>query len=860
MTKRSRAKARIAVVLLLAIALLLLPEAGAGAPVRPGPVARIYSGNSFTGIVFERGEARVSMAGPGALHVRVMPKAGATPFPSFSVMESVVEKAVPFEEAEDKVTFSTGLLTLVVHKSDGRMEIQDASGAVIISEPPGGGVFFDGKKWAGCKKLSPVGERYFGFGEKTGPLDKRGLKMVMWNSPGPLVGERPLPFTNNLDPLFNPDRDQLYQSHPFFMAIRGGKAHGLFFDNTFRSEFDMAKSDAGTYEFKAGGGDVNYWVLAGPTPKDVLLHYGSVVGTTPLPPLWGIGYHQGRVSYRTADRVRELRDGFIQNDVPLDAIHLDVDHMDGYRVFTIDRSRFPDPAGLIEELKTGGPRSGSTAEGPKQGGGVRTVAIVSLGVKVEPGYQVYDQGITNGYFFRGDKNEPFTAMAWPGAVHFPDFFRPEVGAWWAGLHKFYLDLGVDGFTYDMNEPAGVARRISILDFDIPLREVDWEKGRHGRPPDLVGHDRIHNVYALLQLKAAHQGALEMRPGKRPFLITRAGFAGIQRYALVWTGDNPSTWDSFATTIPMLLNMGLSGIAFAGADVGGFSGSPSKELYARWIEAGAFYPFCRTHTAANMPDQEPWSFGPEVTEIARRSIKLRYALLPYTYSAFEESSRTNWPVMRPLLLEFPQDSKAYDIEDQYMWGEWLMAAPVVEKGREKREVYFPAGTWYDWNTGERIEGPATREVDAPLGRLPLYVRAGAIIPMAPEMSHTGQMRWDPLTVAVFPDGAATSFTLYEDDGESFRYKDGAWARTTFHWRRIDGGVEIRVDPRQGAYNPGREKLNLRIHGQSPEAKALWIGPDGKTTQALAATYDKTTAAWLIQIDCIQGGQAVRLIGQ
>jgi len=804
-------------------ACLILAGPALSEPVFLGPVTEVSESDSWVAIECAGARVRVSRSGDGLLRVRVTDEPEFESFKSFALRPGLVEQRPGLEDRGGELRLEAGLLTLVIDKATGRMDVLDAEGKPLVTEPPDGGVYFDGDE-AGCIKAASPGEHYYGFGEKTGPLDKRGTRMVMWTSDMP----------------HNEKKDPLYQAHPYYMAVNQGRAYGVFFDNTFKSVFDMGAADHDRVRFLAKDGEMNYWVIAGPRPEDVLRRYGDLVGTMPLPPLWGLGNHQCRWSYKTEERVREIRDAFQENRIPVDAIYLDIHYMRGYRVFTFNGDRFPDPAGLVSEL---------------EGDGIKTVVIVDPGIKIDPDYHAYVEMMEKRYYVKHEDGGPFKARVWPGKVHFPDFYRPEVRQWWGRMHEFYTDKGIAGIWNDMNEPAGWARDIRVLDYMVPVGDVDWLKMRHG--DEMAPHARIRNVYALLENQATYAGLLEQRPDERPFIITRSGYPGVQRYALIWTGDNFSSWGSLQTSIPMILNMGMSGLAFVGADVGGFGGAPSKELFARWVELGIFYPFSRNHTSANMPDQEPWAFGRQITDISRELINTRYRLLPYTYTMFEKSSRVNAPVMRPLVFEFPADERVSAIQDQFMWGDDLMVAPLLKKGRNKRKVYFPQGSWYDFRTGEKYEGPAEVEVDAPLGKPPIFARAGAIIPLAPVMMNTGEKPWDPLTVLVFPAEHPSSFTLYEDDGSSFDYKKGEWARTTFKMTPGERGLEIVVEPVRGSFDPQRETVEFRIMGEEKSAKVSCLTPEGGPLPGSQATCEAGTGAWIVKAPWKKQGMVVKL---
>ncbi|MCL5039579.1 MAG: glycoside hydrolase family 31 protein [Firmicutes bacterium] len=685
------------------------------------------------------------------------------------------------EEAPNEVRVGTGEMTVVAQLVPFHLAFYDPSGQLIGRDDPEGGIFWRGSR-VGCWKELPTEEQYYGLGEKTGFLGRRGRRVIMWN-------------TDNLPHL--PTSDPLYQSIPFLLALREGKAYGIYFNNTWRSYFDLGKESAARYGFYADGGELDYYFFYGPHPKKVIERYSQVTGRAPLPPRWALGYQQSRYSYYPDSAVRAIARQFRERDIPADVLYLDIHYMDEYRVFTWDRERFPDPGGLLRELSELG---------------LKVVTIVDPGVKKEAGYRIHDQGMAEGYFCRYPNGEPFVGEVWPGPALFPDFVQERVRRWWGDLHQDLLQAGVAGIWNDMNEP-------SVFHVSGKTMDLTVYHGEEGRE---LTHAEVHNLYGYLMSRATYEGLLRQRPGERPFVLTRAGFAGIQRYAAVWTGDNSSWWEHLSMAIPMLLSLGLSGVPLAGADVGGFLEDGQGELYARWIQLGVFTPFVRTHSAIGTTPQEPWSFGPRVEEIARRYIKLRYRLLPYWYSLFHEAHQTGLPVMRPLLLEYPGDSETYGLDDEFLVGKDLLVAPVYRPAVTQRQVYLPEGIWINGWTGERYRGPDYRLVPAPLDILPLFVRGGAIIPEGPEISHVDQEQavGDGLTLHLYPvpEVFESSFVLYEDDGHSLDYQAGDFLQTTVTMRQQPGGLKLTLE-KVGTYDPGRRTWRLVIHGWSGEPEAI-----------------------------------------
>jgi alpha-glucosidase len=699
-----------------------------------------------------------------------------------------------------QVVIITAQVRLHVRRQDGGIEFLDAAGNMLAQDSAEAGPEFAPGGGAACLKQMPPDEHYYGFGERTSLLDKRGRRYTCWN----------------VDPVdrhedHGPGTDMLYQAIPFYMALRpqaGG--YGLFLNNTYRTAFDMGQTSRQLIVISADGGELDYYLIYGPEPQKIVETYTELTGRMSLPPRWALGYQQCRWSYYPEAQVREVAAGLRANRLPADVIHLDIDYMRGYRVFTWDKQHFPDPPKLIADLA---------------GDGFQVVTILDPGVKYDPDsdYEVYDQGEANDYFVRKSDGEVFHGYVWPDDSVFPDFVRPEVREWWGGLHKELLEAGVKGIWNDMNEPA-----ISDRPFRENSLKIDFPPDTPlGPPEELVTSAEMHNMYGYLEDLATYQGLRKLQPTTRPFLLTRAGYAGIQKWAAVWTGDNSAFWEHLEMAMPQLANLGLSGVSFTGTDIGGFGGAGSGELWARWIQLGAFYPFARGHSAQGTAPKEPWTFGAEITVIVRKYLELRYRLLPYLYTLFEESTHTGVPLLRPLLYHFWQDPATLELHDQLMLGEGLLLAPVYRPGQEYRQVYLPSATWYDFWTGK----PVTERyllAHAPLDYLPLYGRGGSIIPFGPVMQHTGERPLDDLTLQVYLDeqGQATG-RLYEDDGISFAYQQGASCLTTFQ-AVSDGAGQVAVRAsREGDFQPPSRPVNLKVFGPGglkeahlDEDKASW----------------------------------------
>jgi len=731
------------------------------------------------------------------VRVRMTPGARFGPDYSYAVIKTDwPELRVEFSGSGNARVVRTPELEVRLQFAPFRISFYDRSGHLIAKDADRLGMAWDGAR-VHCWKWMPSDEQYFGLGEKSGQLEKRGHAYVMWNTDAYGWG-------NSTDPL--------YESVPFFIGLRGGRAYGLFFDNTWRSSFDMGVEAPDQYSFGAEGGELNYYFFYGPDPKKVIQRYTELVGRMPLPARWAIGYHQSRYSYYPESCVRFIADNFRQRQIPCDALFLDIDYMDGYRVFTWDKSRFPDPPRLLADLR-------------KQG--FKVVTIIDPGIKVDPNYRAYAQGVAEGNFVKKPDGQLYIGKVWPGDSAFPDFTSEKVRAWWGSLYKGLIDDGVAGFWNDMNEP-------SI--FDVPSKTMDLDAifDDHGLHSP---HAKIHNVYGMLMSEATRAGTLELRPNERPLVITRATYAGGQRYAAVWTGDNSSLWEHLRLSLPELMTMGLSGLTFAGADIGGFALSPSAELYTRWLEAGVFYPYCRTHTEKGSRNQEPWSFGNRMEEINRRAVELRYRLMPYLYDAFHEAAESGLPVMRALLLDYPDDPQAVGQNYEFLFGDDLLVAPVVKSDEREWDVYLPRGVWYDFWTDQRYTGPRHVNVEAPLDRVPVFVRGGAIIPTQQVVEYTDQAPVDPLTFEIYPAGNSTR-EYYEDDGLSFDYQRGVVLREQVSSGERDDTVALHLSAREGSYTPPARSLMFKVHAVRTRPRKVEI--NGRAPQAYPSIAAMTGA--------------------
>jgi alpha-glucosidase len=713
----------------------------------------------------------------------------------------------------EKTGFSTKALR-VSFDSEMRLTVSDLSGHVLQQEERP--IQFHGASFRLYKTMAPD-EHFFGLGDKVGPLDRRNQAFTDWNTD--YFG-------------WQESSDPIYKSIPFFLSWNQGRVLGVLFDNTWRSSFDFGKEFANAYSFGAPDGPADYYLLYGPSPKQVVENYAWLTGPTPIPPLWSLGYQQSRYSYYPEARVREIANRLRADKIPADAIYLDIDYQQNNRPFTVNRERFPTFEQMVKDLAS-------------QDLHVVVITDLHIAKLADAGYAPYDSGLAGDHFVKNPDGSTYAGKVWPGDSVFPDFTQAQTRAWWGSLYKGFVDDGISGFWNDMNEPAvfGVPSKTMPDDIQHRIDEPGFAKRA-------ASHLEIHNVYGMENSRATYDGLRALQPDVRPFVLTRASYAGGQRYAATWTGDNSSTWNHLRLTTPMLENLGLSGFAMSGADVGGFAGSPQPELLTKWLEIAAFQPIDRDHTAIGTNDQEPWANGPEQEAIRRHYIEERYKLLPYLYTTAEEMSRTGLPIVRPLFLEFPdaaEDRHPIDLDApaEFLFGPDILVAPAPYPDElDKYEVQLPPGIWFDYWTGERVDRDApVKSKDAEQGKgaasspagssympviiqpsvdlLPLYVRGGSILPIAPLTQSTTEQPAGPLTLRVYV-GESCKGTLYLDDGKSYEFKEGKFLRVDSTCAVQQNKLHILVGPHMGTYPAWWSTINVEVYG--------WQGRGGQAELA------------------------------
>ncbi len=714
-------------------------------------------------------------------------------------------------------TLTTASLKVTVQYAPLRISFANTAGEILDADDPARGISLAGTEFRIAKQLHDD-EHVYGFGEKTGRLDKRGWKLggynyVMWNSD---------------TPAYDSSTDPLYVSVPFFMVVRHGQAHGIFLDSTWRSFFDVGREQPNLLTFGADGGDLDYYFVNGPDPKKIIERYTALTGRMPLPPLWSLGYQQCRWSYYPESRVRLLADTFREKQVPADGLWLDIHYMDGYKPFTWNHDRFPDPKKMISDLREQG---------------FHLVTILDGHPPALKGYAPYESGIAGDHFVKSPDGKVYEGPVWPSQAEknpapsvFPDFSRPVTRDWWGNLYQSLLDAGVAGIWNDMDEP-------SVFDTPNGTMPDDVVFDNDGQPATSL---EIHNVYGQLMSRSTFEGLSRLRPDERAFVLTRSSFAGGQRYSAVWTGDAPADWAALRQSVSMLLGMGVSGFSFVGSDIGGFVRMPSAELCTRWLQAGVFYPFMRMHTEIATPDKEPWSFGWRYEAVNKRAIELRYELLPYIYNVMQQASETGVPALRPLFLEFPDNNHAADIDDEFLFGSDLLVAPVMWEGADERGVYLPAGDWFDYWTGKRYAGNSTIYIPVTLNSIPMFVRGGGFIFRQPVVQNTGEMPGNPLRV-LFAPAAESEASLYEDDGKSLDYRKGDFMKRTFRQTCDAQSLAVEISSPDGSYRPAKRDLILETWlDHEPQTVGEQTGKDatgGETLLRLdAASLANSPKGW------------------
>jgi alpha-glucosidase len=760
--------------------------------------------------ISDSSKVRIGILAPDVARVRVAPDGVF----GTNVSRAVVAAdwpATSFEVTEDAtaVRISTSAMKLVARKTPFVLECRDAADNLILSDDPIRRVQW-GSSRTQVYKTTQSNEKYVGLGWRALPLVRNGTTFHMRNVP-----------TYNDPAVF-------YSGIPFWYGLRGKNAYGIFFDDTSWGTIDAGATSGSYMSFKNLGGTLDYYYFAGPTMAGILDRYTALTGRPFMPPRWALGFQQSRWSYTPQSQVLDIATQFRTRNIPCDVLHLDIDYMPGGRALTFDSSKFPSPANMLATLHNQG---------------FHVVANISpLLFTDDPKYST---ARNNGYLLRkADGNVLhgwhdywyFVGGAGTGSLAWIDFSRTPARDWWAGQHASFLNYGIDGIWNDLNEPdelGGAWPSDVKYDFD-------------GSP---VNHHRTSVQYPLLQTELSYSILAGHYPDRRPFVLSRGGYAGIQRVSAVWSGDNRGDWvNDYRNNIPMGLSMSICGQPHNGHDIGGFFGhpaansAPSGELYARWMQAGVFSPFCRQHHDGwgnhdpGRPFVEPWQFGDTVETICREFIGLRYRLMPYLYTLFYRAATTGEPVQRPTLFDFPADPNTLTQDDDFMFGPSLLVSPVTTPGATTWSTYLPAGAqWINWWDDSEYAGGQTVTTAAPLDQLPIFVREGAIIPMRPVVQYDGEAPATELTLELFPADAPSSFTLYEDDGISWDYQSGGFASTTYTMSGLGDTFRLEIAAREGAYVPAARHYLLKVH--------RWPGSENQPSlNAVALSSHNSQAAF------------------
>jgi alpha-glucosidase len=744
----------------------------------------------------EESPFQVQVYSPNIIRINISPD-HRFDFHSYSVIATPDTDGVNFRigDNEEVIDITTDELTLQIRKAPLRFNFYTKDNKLINCEDPGLGTTIEGSLLTSFKKLH-ADERFIGMGEKAGNLDRRGTGISNWN-------------TDNFG--YGRDSDPSYSSFPFYIGLQNGLIYGIFLDNTSKSHFNFGASNDRFSSFSVEQGNLNYYFIYGKSVAEVIKEYTFLTGRMELPPLWSLGYHQCRYSYFPDSEVYTLAKTFRDKKIPCDTIVFDIHYMDAYKIFTWNKERFPNPKGMIAALKEKG---------------FEVTLICDPGIKVEDDYEPYEEGKKEDIFLKLPDGTEYTAEVWPGWCNFPDFTDKKGRAWWIGQLKHYADLGVEGYWNDMNEIASWGNFMpNAISFNYEGEKTSSRMAR--------------NIYGFQMARSAYEGAKKHLDGKRPFNLTRAAFAGVQRYSAMWTGDNSASDDHMILGVRLQNSLGLSGVPFTGNDIGGFHYDSSPQLYARWIALGAFSPFFRGHSMVNTGDSEPWSYGEGVEEIARNYINLRYSFLPYLYSVFHESSQTGIPVVRSLAIELPFDDKIYDkaFQNQYLFGPNILVAPV-SCNQEIAKVYLPPGDWYELDNGKRLEGGKVLYLDTPIYKLPLFVRASSVIP---SQEVVQSMKDDPgkeLILHVYNGIGQSAFEYYEDDGSSYSYQNDEFYSRIIYFEGTRKA--LRLEEVSGSISSKFKEVRLVLHGFA----------SGQTFMKNDLELQTTSGTWQFMADLVE----------
>lgn len=710
------------------------------------------------------------------------------PNPSFAVINEDLGWSGEVEVKEENSAYEifTASLRIRVNKAPFKLQIFDKYQKLIFNDYNDRGFVQQGSRINAYKTMRSD-EQFFGLGEKSGPLNRRGRSYKMWNSDQPCYGV---------------NEDPLYKSIPFFIS---SNHYGIFFDNTYKTEFKFGTENNDYYSFEAPNGEMIYYFMYGNDYKEILKNYIALTGKPIMPPKWALGFAQCRGNYTREDQAREIAAEFRKRKIPCDIIYQDIGWVDGLQDFDWKKGNYNNPKQMVSDL-----------------GAMGFKMIISQDPVIsQANKKQWEEANSKGYFTTDIRNGKSYDMPWPwgGNCGVVDFTKPEVADWWGAYQQKPLDDGVRGFWTDMGEPA-------------------WSNedatDRLNMKHHLGMHDEIHNVYGLTWDKVVTEQFYKRNPNKRIFQMTRAAYAGLQRYTFGWSGDSGNGndvlqgWSQMANQVSVGLSAGMGLIPFWACDISGYCGDikdypAMAELYVRWMQFGVFNPLTRAHHEGGTA-VEPWLFGKQAEDITRRAIELKYKLFPYIYTYAREAHDTGLPLMRATVLEYPNDIETYKLNGQFMFGQELLVAPVLEKGAVTKDVYFPEGEWIDFNNGKTLyRGGQWKTVDAGLDIIPVFVKKGAIIPTMPVMQYLDEKPNAPISFDIFPGiiNKEYSFSLYEDDGESRDYEKDIYRRTNIGSTTLKEEIRVSLNTvEQGGYSfKGARNFIFRLHLQKKPASII-----------------------------------------
>ncbi|MFH7019178.1 glycoside hydrolase family 31 protein [Flavobacterium sp. FlaQc-47] len=677
-------------------------------------------------------------------------------------------------EEETYFQIRTSKVKCNIQKIDLRLSIYDLNDLLILEDELGfhwEESYEYGGNIVKMSKSSKDGECFYGLGDKATQMNLKGKRLENFATD---------------QYAYQKEQDPLYKVVPFYIGLQNKQSYGIFFDNTFRTFFDFCQERRNVASFWAEGGEMNYYFIYGPQMQDVVTTYTDLTGKPELPPLWVLGYHQCKWSYYPESKVKEITSKFRELKIPCDAIYLDIDYMEGFRCFTWNKDYFPDPKRMVAELAEDG---------------FKTIVIIDPGIKIDKDYWVYQEALEKDYFCKRADGPYMKGKVWPGECNFPDYTNPAVREWWAGLFKELIsDIGVKGVWNDMNEPA--VMEVPNKTFPMDVRHV-----YDGNP---CSHRKAHNIYGTQMARATYHGVKRFTYPKRPFVITRSAYSGAQRYTSSWTGDNVATWEHLWLANIQVQRMNISGMGFTGSDIGGFAEQPTGELYARWIQLGVFHPFCRTHSSGDHGNQEPWAFDEEVINITRKFVSLRYQLLPYLYTMFWQYIEEGIPMLKPLVYYDQDDTQTHYRNDEFIFGNQILVCPILEPNAVGRRMYIPRGEWYNYWTNEFTTGGREVWIDTKFDEIPVFIKAGAVIPKYPVQQYVGELEFDELTLDLYFKNGKEKSVVYEDAQDGYDYKKGRYSFLSF--RTIGKEKELIVQlHKEGKFDTPYTKYKINLIG-------------------------------------------------